>query len=253
MKALSTGWKFNQTSAPRRSGKSAAVTVDRLQERHAKRQSSRQDKTEQQSRAVFKCYLWYIIEHAALQRIAELSSPVSAQSSHSVTILNIKNSLTPLWFVKRCSGWVCVCVRECVRAALNGAAVLRKVVCIHYDSFWKPVNFKNQSLWNYHQTTHRVQWLSTRSCTHCALKEARFYHPLGFILNQTACETLQVCSAATTWNPTCHFQSSQLNHLDGWIRLVSLDSSRSGRQMAAEQHTQQAYSCIANLISQFHQ
>lgn len=242
MKALGTEWKFNQTSAPRRSGKSAAVTVDR----HAKRQSSRQDKTEQQSRAVFKCYLWYIIEHAALQRIAELSSRVSAQSSHSVTILNIKNSLTPLWFVKRCSGWVCAWVR----AALNGTAVLREVACIYYDSFWKQasVNFKNQSLWNCHQMIHRVQWISTGSRT-----QVRFYHPLGFILNQTACETLQVCSAGTTTNSTCHFPYSQLNHLDGWIGSLSLDSSRSGRQMVAEQHTQQAYSCIANLISQFHQ
>lgn len=50
VKTPSTLWKFNQTSAPGRSGKPAAVAVDRLEEG----QTGRQDKTEPRSPAVFK-------------------------------------------------------------------------------------------------------------------------------------------------------------------------------------------------------
>ena len=80
-----------------------------------------------------RCCLWYIIEHAALQRITELSFHVSTQSLHSVTILNIKHLLTPLRLLKD------------AEASHRGCVYVQMIEWVS-DLFWKraSANFKKQ-------------------------------------------------------------------------------------------------------------
>lgn len=75
--------------------------MDGEQERHAKKRQ--EPKTGQDGAAIPSWFLDAasdtLLNAQALQRTAELSAHVSAQRLHGVTILKIKNWLTPLRFV----------------------------------------------------------------------------------------------------------------------------------------------------------